>query len=523
MSENIYEPSYSGSSNSTGSSVGSECKGASIAENVSCSIGRTTGTTDYTGTPVHVSDTIHVGETFNNLDTNSHKICMGHLFEKNNETTKNSTAKEFLLATDILKFNPSAILDFEENNINISMTTIEELKKLSEGRGEISTNAREAISLIKKYYNDENGVLPDGGEIHIIPEIEDVSGPNVYIQICQRKRPLILVTNDESLHIRAAQSKIKAETYTHAEIKPEKPYFGRREVFMSPENIALLYSAPIEVGTDKLYVDENDNEDLIENEFLVVHNAVNIKQTVLAQYRNGYIVPVANHHSSYKVKAKNAGQSFALEALFAPVDKIPLVILQGPAGTGKTFLALAAALEQTINEGDYKNILVTRPNIKFDEDIGYIKGSEAEKIEPLMRPITDNLKSLWRKRNNYDNDKYAEGGIQSLFDQEIVQAQAMAYMRGRSITDTFIIIDEAQNMNPKQAFGIISRVGSGTKIVLAGDPTQIDNPIVNQKNNGLTYAAEKMKNSPYCAQVYFTEDECVRSPLSLEAVSRMKF
>lgn len=161
----------------------------------------------------------------------------------------------------------------------------------------------------------------------------------------------------------------------------------------------------------------------------------------------------------------------------------------------------------------YSHILAVRPNIKFDEEIGFLKGSEEEKIAPLMRPIVDNIQAL------YPGDPMKP---EKLEQYGTIVYQAMAFMRGRSITDTWIIVDEAQNMTPTQAFGIISRAGANTKIVLAGDPSQIDNPYLDATNNGLVYAAEKMKNSPLCWQITLEDSECVRSPLAREAVRLMR-
>jgi len=177
------------------------------------------------------------------------------------------------------------------------------------------------------------------------------------------------------------------------------------------------------------------------------------------------------------------------------IESAPLVILKESVGIAKTFYALTTGLAQTLeNNGDFSfdRILVARPNVKFDEDIGYLKGGEDEKIELLIRPIIDNLEQLTRTTPENKDGCITNSYVQDLFDREIITAQALAYMRGRSITNTWIIIDEAQNMTPAQAFGIISRAGIGSKIVLVGDPKQIDNPHLDSRTNGLSYvAAEK--------------------------------
>ena len=230
-------------------------------------------------------------------------------------------------------------------------------------------------------------------------------------------------------------------------------------------------------------------------------------------------------------------------ALLDSLESSALTILMGDAGTAKTFLSLACGLEQTVGEDPkYRSMLVVRPNVKFDETVGFLKGSEAQKINPLIRPIMDNLDQLTAVNSEDYGTKQGKGGKKSkfateeaedkivapnsyaqyLFDSGKIEAQAMEYMRGRSIRDRYMIIDEAQNMTPLQAFGIISRAGVGTKIILTGDQNQVDNPLLDSKTNGLTYAANAMKGSKVCTQITFEESECERSELAKEAIKRMK-
>lgn len=233
----------------------------------------------------------------------------------------------------------------------------------------------------------------------------------------------------------------------------------------------------------------------------------------------------------------------AMHALLDSLESSALTILMGDAGTAKTFLSLACGLEQTVGEDPkYRSMLVVRPNVKFDETVGFLKGSEAQKINPLIRPIMDNLDQLTAVNSEDYGTKQGKGGKKSkfateeaedkivapnsyaqyLFDSGKIEAQAMEYMRGRSIRDRYMIIDEAQNMTPLQAFGIISRAGVGTKIILTGDPNQVDNPLLDSKTNGLTYAANAMKGSKVCTQITFEESEYERSELAKEAIKRMK-
>ena len=164
-----------------------------------------------------------------------------------------------------------------------------------------------------------------------------------------------------------------------------------------------------------------------------------------------------------------------------------------------------------------------RPNAQFDQDIGFLPGSEQDKISPLLRPVVDNLEILLdlEGRKEKHSEEELRGRIDYLFDTGVITAEAMNFMRGRSITDTWLIIDEAQNLTPRQVKGIVTRVGKGTKVVLLGDPAQIDHPLLDERSNGLTYASQRMKGSPLCVQLTMLPDECERSALALDAAMRM--
>ena len=248
---------------------------------------------------------------------------------------------------------------------------------------------------------------------------------------------------------------------------------------------------------------------------------------MLGRFREGKVTALRfGGVRPFGVKPRSVGQQFLQEALLLPVEEAPLAIIQGPAGTAKTFYALAAGLEQVleVEERRYRKILVCRPNAQFDADIGFLPGSEQEKISPLMRPIVDNLEillDLEGKKKDRRSEEELRGRIDYLFDTGIITAEAMNFMRGRSITDTWLIIDEAQNLTPRQVKGIITRVGKGTKVVLLGDPAQIDHPLLDTRSNGLTYASARMKGSPLCVQLTMLPDECERSSLALDAAMRM--
>jgi PhoH-like ATPase len=451
--------------------------------------------------------------------------------------------KKFLLDTNILMRSPNAIYVFDDNDVLICSTTLEELDDLKNRPGETGYNAREAIRVLNDLsangHNLYDGVkLPNSGTLKIVKdctpdEAEKTKGmlprewslgkPDNRIINTAIKNDAILVTNDISMSLKAQSTGLKTENFKNEEVSDESlQYTGRKILYTSSENINKLYQGQ-SLDIEDVYeygdtVEETTYQeaDLEINEFLIIKDVANPSHTVLAYYNGTNIVKTRFENSKpCDVKARNVGQRFAIEALMTPADEVPLVILKGSAGTAKTFLSLACGLEQAMNRNDYKKLLILRPNIKFDEDIGYLKGDEMDKILPLIRPCLDNLEAL--VSNKDDSSEESKDKIAHLFDAGYVTAEALAYLRGRSIANTYILIDEAQNTTPNQMLGIITRAGVGSKIVIVGDPEQIDNPKVDRKNNGLVYAAEKMKGSKLCMQLTFEDEECTRSPLALEA------
>ena len=206
-------------------------------------------------------------------------------------------------------------------------------------------------------------------------------------------------------------------------------------------------------------------------------------------------------------------------------DSIPLVIIKGAAGTAKTFYSLAAGLNKVVETFPkaYRKILISRPNALFDDDIGFLPGDEQQKIAPLLRPIRDNLEQLidGNEEKRYEDEVTLDDKVDEFFTRKIIVAEALNFIRGRSIAKNWIIIDEAQNLTPRQAKGIVTRAGKDTKIILLGDPEQIDNPLLDERTNGLSYASEKMKGSKYCYQITMKNEECERSPLAMDAANRM--
>ncbi len=454
-------------------------------------------------------------------------------------------SKTFILDTNVLIQSPYSLLSFDDNDLVLPMVCLEELDKLKNDEGERGANARDCIRFLETLRQKGNlisGVaLENGGTLRIEPNYVSIDLPedfaqskndNRFLRVCKGLNeagvPAILVTKDIVLRLKAQMMGLDAQDFT-TEQSPEleKQFTGRIDVYASDESLSVFKRRGLALSD--VYVIKNEKRvecSPVLNQFFTIHSDLNEKKTMLGRFNGTMIVPLAYQKKEpFGIRPRNAGQYFLQEALMADADECPLVIVKGAAGTAKTFYSLAVGLEKVLNseKKEYRKILVTRPNVQFDEDIGYLPGSEQEKIAPLMRPVIDNLEILVdrNEKERYKNEMELRGKVEELFSRNIISAEAMNFIRGRTITHTYLIIDEAQNLTPKQAKGVITRVGKGTKIVLLGDPQQIDHPLLDERTNGLSYAGEKMKNSPLCCQITMRADECERSPLAFDAASRM--
>ncbi|MFA9378838.1 MAG: PhoH family protein [Lachnotalea sp.] len=454
--------------------------------------------------------------------------------------------KNYIVDTNVLIQSPNALECFEDNFVIIPIVVIEELDSLKNAEGEKGVNARSAIRYLEKLRQKGNlidGVtLENGGKIRIEKNYIDVKLPedfpehksdNRILKVCvglsQNNDKVVLVTKDILLRIKAQILSIQAEDFTTEQVASEySQYEGRCEVFALEEAFGNFKKKSISL--EDVYLMNEDGVklpvDLVVNQFIVLKADQSNKKTQLGRYDGEKIVPLLYKKSRpYGVKPRNVGQYFLQEALMADPKEVPLVIVKGMAGTAKTFYSLAVGLEKVLNatKPEYRKILVSRPNAQFDDDIGFLPGTEQEKISPLMRPIIDNLEQLIdsNEEERYKDEKELKEKIEEVFDRGIVTAEAMNFIRGRSFVQTYLIIDEAQNMTPKQVTGIITRAGKGTKVILLGDPKQIDNPFLDERTNGLSYAAEHMKGSKLCYQIMLKAEECERSELALDAIVRL--
>lgn len=453
--------------------------------------------------------------------------------------------KAYILDTNILLDSPRAIFGFDDNTVIITGTTLQELDSKKTAPGELGFNARETCRIIEKLRlkgdltagvpMDNAGVFKvilNAGQWHMPSGYSENKPDNQIINtVLDIKKnqghmfnQVILVTNDISMRINASVCAAACEfsdfveSYRNDHVSSTEMYTGKRELHVSKETIDYIYKNKM-LPPEAIF--REDIPEPVENEFFILQSD---QSSALAVYRNHELKLIdtkALH--PYHIQPKNASQTFALWALMQPVEEIPFVILKGPAGTAKTFLSLAAGLDQTYDSRahrSYDSVLISRNNVMADADFGALPGELEDKMNPLLAPFFDNLESLLRGNSDEDRECISRQ-IEDMIDSGVIEICALAYMRGRSITNKFLIVDETQNATRSQIRDIITRAGTGCKVVICGDPEQIDAHNLDKLNNGLVFASEKMKGSSVCAQISFTEEESVRSELAKEAIKRL--
>lgn len=450
--------------------------------------------------------------------------------------------KTYVLDTNILVQSPAACTCFEDNDVVLPLAVLEELDGLRRAEGDRGTSAREAIrglEALRRAGDLLAGVpLPGGGTLRVERDA-DGGGTQTerrderVLQAClacrERGQPVVLVTKDIVRRVKAEALGVSAEDFTTEQVsRAQAQYTGRSECFVPEDRFKEFKKHGI--GRDEVYCLDGRDEPalpaLTENEFVVLRADQSTQKTHLGRVEGDRIVPLTYLKGRpYGVTPRSAGQYFLQEALMQPARRAPLVIVKGVAGTAKTFYSLAVGLEKLLEHptGEYRKVLVTRPNAQFDSEIGFLPGGEQEKISPLMRPVIDNLEQLLDsdEAERYRDEVQLKDRIEEIFQRGIIQTEAMNFIRGRSFVNTYLIVDEAQNLTPKQIKGIITRAGAGTKIVLLGDPEQIDCSFLDERTNGLSYAAARMKGSPLCWQLTMDPGECERSALAMDAAARL--
>jgi len=307
--------------------------------------------------------------------------------------------------------------------------------------------------------------------------------------------PTILVTKDINLRIKADAVGLQAEDYETDHVHLRDLYTGAFELMVGPEALGAFRAQ------GELVL--NGNGPRSPNEYCTLTDETNLKRTALARVdaSGQRLVPILDvREATWGIRPRNREQHFAFDALLD--ERVRLVTLMGKAGTGKTLLALAAALKKTVQDRDYRRLVVARPTIPMGRELGFLPGSVEEKLEPWMQPIYDALEMLGDLNMGHDQRRTAD-----LLRSELIAIEALSYIRGRNIANQFVVVDEAQNLTPLEVKTIVTRVGHGTKIVLTGDPYQIDNPYVDSSSNGFNYVVSKFRNLPIAAHIELQKGE----------------
>ncbi|HQW85660.1 MAG TPA: PhoH family protein [Flavobacteriales bacterium] len=436
---------------------------------------------------------------------------------------KKKDRKIFVLDTSVILYDHSAIECFQEHDVAVPIQVLEELDTFKKGNDTINYEAREFIRHLDGIAQRDlltdwiplNG--PGKGKLKVVAkhDLNGVDATKVFqdgkndhqiinaaltLQRQHKDRKVVLVSKDIALRLKAKSLNIVAEDYLTGKVQDmqHKLYTGR--TVLDDYNEGLIDTL-FEQGS--LPVDDLGIKRPRGNQFFILRHK---KKSILAKFdpRTGLVGRVEKQHV-FGIGPKNAEQALAMSALLDP--EIKLVTLQGAAGTGKTLLALACALEQ---RRMYRQIYVTRPVVPLsNKDIGYLPGDIQSKLDPYMQPLWDNLKLI---KGQFEKHDSTPKRIDEMLENEKIAIAPLAYIRGRSLSNIFFIVDEAQNLTPLEVKTVISRAGEGTKIVFTGDVHQIDSPFLDAESNGLSYLIDKAKDDPLFAHITLEKGE--RSPLA---------
>ena len=430
--------------------------------------------------------------------------------------------KNFVIDTNVILHDYNCLKNFQENDIYLPIVVLEELDKFKKGNEQINFNAREFVRELDLLTDDnlfsKGAPLGEGlGRLFVVTgaleakkvqesfptRIPDhqILAVTEYLTETKSSMKTILVTKDVNLRMKARSIGLLCEDYITDKVMNVDIFEKSNEVY---EGIDLALIDRIYSSRDGIDLDEFDFKDLVHpNECFVLKSDRN---SVLARY-NPFAHAVCRVHKTknYGIEPRNAEQSFAFEVLNDP--NVKLIALTGKAGTGKTLLALAAALGKL---NDYKQILLARPIVALsNKDLGFLPGDAKEKVAPYMQPLFDNLNVIKRQFSATSSELKR---LEEMQKSEQLVIEALAFIRGRSLSETYCIIDEAQNLTPHEIKTIITRAGEGTKMVFTGDIQQIDQPYLDSQSNGLVYMIDRMRDQHLFAHINLVKGE--RSELS---------
>ena len=428
--------------------------------------------------------------------------------------------KIYILDTNVLLQDPYSIYSFEDNEVVIPAVVLEELDSKKRYMDEIGRNARQVSKLIDGFREKgklhKSVPLHNGGSLRIelnhrsFHELQEIfvekTNDNRILAVAKNLsleeeakedgKTVILVSKDTLVRVKADAIGLEAEDFLNDRVvELDHIYGGFKEIFVSIDNLNKFYEK------NYLALEEIPKDKYCPNQFLLMKDTLGSSASAIGVVdENCRTVKklVYEGERIWGIKPRNVQQTMALELLLR--SDIQLVTLIGKAGTGKTLLALATGLLQTEDLAHYKKLLVARPIVPVGKDIGYLPGEKEEKLRPWMQPIFDNLQYLFNTKKPGELDAILAG-------MSSIEVEALTYIRGRSIPEQFIIIDEAQNLTKHEVKTILTRVGEHSKIVLMGDPEQIDHPYLDEYNNGLTYVVEKFKTERIAGHVKLIKGE----------------
>ncbi len=426
--------------------------------------------------------------------------------------------KNYIIDTNVLLHDPNSLLSFNDNSVLIPIEVIEEIDRFKRESSELGQNARAVSRMLDGLRGEghlsEGVKLPTGGRLKIVfyknGHVNGVNGENGFnshsvdnrilslaagIQKAQPKNPTILVSKDINLRIKADALGLQAEDYENDRVFITDLYTGMMEMPVGPEKIAAFR------GKSEFLLEKGRK--FFPNEYCTLLDETNPKRAALTKVdaTGEKLVPILDcREGVWGIKPRNREQHFAFDALLD--DRIKLVTLMGKAGTGKTLLAMAAGLKRVVNDREFRRLVVARPTISMGKELGFLPGSLEEKLAPWMQPIHDALEMLSDLNMGHDHRRSGD-----LMRSGSIVVEALSYIRGRSIANQFMIIDEAQNLTPLEAKTIITRVGNGTKIIFTGDPYQIDNPYVDSSSNGFNYVVSRFRDQAIAAHIELQKGE----------------
>ncbi len=445
-------------------------------------------------------------------------MIVAHLPKPQNKTSlpeeTKVTRKSFVIDTNVLVHDPAAIKKFKDNDVVITLAVLEELDGLKRDSDEVGKNAREVIRYIDSLKAEKSGDLHTGVtisegpkvRIHLDAKIERVEGfplpldrnSNRFLLAAyllkEKGESVVIVSKDFVTRVKAEAMDLESEDYESLKASYEQMYQGLRKVEVQKKEIDLFFKD----GTLP-----SPESGFRPNEYALLTSPE--KSSAVCKYSEKTkklepLLPV--HRDIWGIQPLNIEQRCAIDLLMR--DDIHLVTLVGPAGTGKTLLALACGMRKVFDDTVYSRILVSRPIMPLGKDIGYLPGTKEEKLYHWMQPIYDNLEFLCSTTSGEGN---GAATLEFIMQSKKIEMEAVTYIRGRSLPKMYMIIDEAQNLTPHEVKTIISRAGKGTKVILTGDPTQIDNPYLDKDSNGLTYVVNKFKNHRIYGHMFLERTE----------------